>query len=164
MATQTIFICMVASETSAQEILELTKGCQILLLNGTANTKYRDYAAEDIIEELQKSGVDAGRAMHIADDSPSVINIHMIVPESEKSRLYLWSKDADNSTLIDNFELGFEVGDDVSVPDPSDTFGDSWNYAFTGTLIGFKGIYAQVQDTEENVYDIEPDRLEPADM
>lgn len=160
MATQTIFVCMIASETSAKEILELIEGCQILFINGTANTKYRDYSAEDIIDELRASGVkEVGRAMHLEDDSPSVININMIVPESEKSRLELWSKDADNETVICGFELGADIGDDVNVPSPSESFMDSWNNEFTGTLVGFRGTYAQVRDAEDNVYDIEPQRL-----
>jgi len=53
--------------------------------------------------------------------------------------------------------MDLKIGDDVIVPEPYDT--DNWRYSFSGTVIGLNKGYAQVEDQESNVFDIEPDRL-----
>ena len=38
--------------------------------------------------------------------------------------------------------------------------GDLHNHEFVGTIVGFREEYAQVEDMDGNVFDIEPCRLE----
>jgi hypothetical protein len=50
-----------------------------------------------------------------------------------------------------------EIGDNVIVPEPNDT--DNWRFSFSGTVIGLNKGYAQIEDQEGYVFDIEPERL-----
>jgi hypothetical protein len=52
----------------------------------------------------------------------------------------------------------FDVDDRVQVPEPAG--GDLHNHEFVGTIVGFREDYAQVEDMDGNVFDIEPFRLE----
>lgn len=55
-----------------------------------------------------------------------------------------------------------QIGDYVSVPDPKFERGkkiDSHNYGFDGIIVGFKDDMAQVRDEDDNVFDIEVNRL-----
>lgn len=52
---------------------------------------------------------------------------------------------------------GFEVGDEVEVPEPNET--DLHNHSFVGTIIDFRHEYAVVEDGDGNCWEIEVDRL-----
>ena len=52
---------------------------------------------------------------------------------------------------------GFEVGDEVEVPEPNET--DIHNHSFVGTINNFRGDNAIVEDGEGNTFEIETDRL-----
>jgi len=52
---------------------------------------------------------------------------------------------------------GFEVGDEVEVPEPNET--DLHNHSFVGTIIDFRGENAVIEDGEGNSFEIEADRL-----
>lgn len=49
-------------------------------------------------------------------------------------------------------------GSIVNVPSPIPNE-DLHNHAFTGMLIGYRNGYAQVRDCDDNVFEIEPERL-----
>lgn len=51
----------------------------------------------------------------------------------------------------------YEIGATVIVPEPDET--DIHQHGFTGTLIGYRNGYAQVQDGDQDVFEIEPERL-----
>lgn len=50
------------------------------------------------------------------------------------------------------------IGDRIIAPEPNDS--DCYNFSFVGTVIGFRNGYAQVEDGNGDVFDIEPDRLQ----
>jgi hypothetical protein len=52
-----------------------------------------------------------------------------------------------------------EKGDTVIVPEPNGKE-DAWNHSFQGTVIGFRNGYVQVEDGDNDVFDVEPNRLE----
>jgi hypothetical protein len=52
---------------------------------------------------------------------------------------------------------GIEVGQFVNVPEPNDS--DLHTCEFTGLVIGFHDEYVMVQDYDDDVFDIEPERL-----
>jgi hypothetical protein len=61
-------------------------------------------------------------------------------------------------------EYHLEVGDDVEMPDPKDDGSDSWEHGgFIGRIIGFYEsngeIFAQVEDGDSDVFDIDAYRL-----
>ena len=60
-------------------------------------------------------------------------------------------------TLTNNRGIVFEIYDTVEVPEPNSD--DLYNHSFRGTIIGFRDEFALVEDMEENVFDIEIDRL-----
>jgi len=49
-------------------------------------------------------------------------------------------------------------GSIVTVPDPIPNE-DLHNHGFCGMLIGYRNGYAQVRDCDDNVFEIEPERL-----
>lgn len=55
----------------------------------------------------------------------------------------------------------FKKGDTVIVPDPDDT--DIHNHSFEGTVVGFRNSYVVVGDSEQNGFEIEPERLKLAE-
>ncbi len=48
-------------------------------------------------------------------------------------------------------------GTTVEVPSPNED--DNYNFAFVGLVIGFRNGNAQVEDNEDNIFEIEPYRL-----
>jgi hypothetical protein len=75
-----------------------------------------------------------------------------------------FDEERDSLTFVDPatdlelpIQLQIKEGDNVIVPDPEDD--DVHAHSFQGTVVGFRNGYAQVQDQEENVFEIEPDRL-----
>jgi len=54
-------------------------------------------------------------------------------------------------------EFGLSIGVEVEVPDPIDD--DLYNHNFVGTIVGFKDIYAVVEDGDGDCFDIEMERL-----
>lgn len=166
MATQYVELDIVACETSAQEIIDLIKDCQLADIGGTANTKYRDYAGEDILEELHDKGYDVQRAKHEEDDGASMIHVMMFVPDEQKERVNQWIADNDcdgvNQGGLQSYIWGVSIGDTVDMPEP-DVNTDSWNFEFRGSVVGFRGSFASVQDGDGDVFDIEPRRLKVAE-
>jgi hypothetical protein len=57
------------------------------------------------------------------------------------------------------------INQDVIMPEPTQE-SDCWGHVFEGTLIGFReggdNVMAVVRDQDDDVYDIELDRLEVA--
>lgn len=49
------------------------------------------------------------------------------------------------------------IGECYQVPEPNST--DIHNHSFTGIVIGIRNGYAQVQDADGDVFEIEPERL-----
>ena len=58
---------------------------------------------------------------------------------------------------ITNVTPEFEMGDSVEVPDPNDS--DIHNHSFVGTIVGFRGELATVEDGDGDCFDIEVERL-----
>lgn len=160
MAMQALTLSIVACETNVDEIRSLIQGCQLGDIGGTANTKYRDYAAEDILEILNDEGVNVQRAQHCGDDGASMLEIIMFVPDERKDDVKKFIEGFHESDIT--AEWGVSVGDSVEVPEP-DNDGDMWNFAHQGSVIGFRGVFAQVEDGENDVWDIEPKRLTVAE-
>lgn len=50
-----------------------------------------------------------------------------------------------------------EIGDLVDVPDPNPD--DAYNHEFQGQVAGFHGDFVSVEDGDNDVFDIEPERL-----
>ena len=140
---------------------EIISGCQLGDISGTANTKYRDYSGEDILQELSDSGLDVQRAEHLEDDGASMLNITMFVPDEQKARLEKWISENDANGeaqgALQDYTWGVEVGDTVIMPEPEHD--DCWKHEFSGTVIGFRGMFAQVEDGDNDVFDIEAVRL-----
>lgn len=155
MAIQLLTLAIVACETSADEVKEIISGCQLGDISGTANTKYRDYAGEDILQELSDSGLDVQRAEHLEDDGASMLNITMFVPDEQKARLEKWISENDANGeaqgALQDYTWGVKVGDTVDV----ETKDGVLNIEFRGSVIGFKDVYAQVRDMEGDVFDVE---------
>lgn len=156
MATQTLLLSIIASETSTAEVLSIINGCQVTSISGTVNTKYRDYAGEDILLELNDvPGIPIKRAEHSYDDGASMITISMIVPESERSRMNDWIMnnhvDSESAGALQDYTWGVKVGDSVDV----ETIDGVLNIEFRGSVIGFKDVYAQVEDMNGDVFDVE---------
>lgn len=146
MAMQALILSIVACETSLEEIRALIQGCQLGDIGGTANTKYRDYAAEDILEALHAEGFDVQRAAHLEDDGASMLEITMFVPDERKmdvKHFILRSEECEA-------KWGVSVGDSVDV----ETKDGVLNIEFRGTVIGFKGVFAQVRDMDDDVFDV----------
>lgn len=161
MATQLLTLTLVACETSADEVKEIISGCQLGAIGGTVNTKHRDFSGEDILEELSQSGINVQRAEHLEDDGPSVLDITMFVPDEQKLRLEKWIAEnhinGESIGALVDFSWGVKIGHWVVMPDP--TPNDGWNHSFQGNVIGFRGIFAQVEDGDNDVFDIEAERL-----
>lgn len=161
MATQFLSLALVACETSAEEIKRLAFGCHVCSVRATANTKYRDYAGEDILEELKDSGFTVQRAEHLEDDGASMVYVDLFVVDKEMNRIEKWLADNDASGIssgaLQEFTWGVELGENVEMPDPKGD--DAWNHAFSGNVIGYREIYAQVEDGDGDVFDIEANRL-----
>jgi hypothetical protein len=51
-----------------------------------------------------------------------------------------------------------KIGQDVDFPEPNDT--DIHNFAFRGYVEGFRGEFVQVLDGDNELFEIEPERLE----
>lgn len=58
---------------------------------------------------------------------------------------------------ITNVTPDFEIGDSVEVPDPDAT--DNHQHSFVGTIVGFRGELATVEDMDGDCFDIEIERL-----
>ena len=52
---------------------------------------------------------------------------------------------------------GFEIGDEVEVPEPNET--DIHNHSFVGTIAEFRGDNAIVEDGDGDCFEIEVERL-----
>ena len=146
MAKQILTLSIVASETNTEAIQELIKDCEIASISGTVNTKYRDYSAENILEELYANGIEVQKAEHCEDDGASMLEITMYVPDEQKIRI---------KALLLDFETteedwGSSVEDQVYV----ETKDGVLDIEFSGRIIGFKGPFAQVVDMEDNVFDV----------
>ena len=148
MAMQALTLSIVACETSLEDIRALIQGCQLGDIGGTANTKYRDYAAEDILEALHAEGFDVQKAAHLEDDGASMLEITMFVPDERKEDVEKFIEAFDESDI--NAEWGVSVGDSVDV----ETKDGVLNIEFRGTVIGFKGVFAQVRDMDDDVFDV----------
>ena len=59
---------------------------------------------------------------------------------------------------VDKNGKPIDTGDEVNSPDPNGT--DVFLNEFTGTVIGKRNGYIQVQDGDQEVFEIEPERLE----
>jgi hypothetical protein len=155
MAIQLLTLAIVACETSAAEVKEIISGCQIKTIGGTVNTKYRDYSGEDVLEELHDSGVSVQRAERLEDDGASMLNIEILVPDEQRTRLDKWIIDnhmnGESSGALQDYTWGVKVGDTVDV----ETFDGVLNIEFRGRVIGFKDVYAQVEDMDGDVFDVE---------
>lgn len=155
MAVQLLTLSIVACETSADEVQEIISGCQVKTISGTVNTKYRDYSGEDILEELHDLGVSVQRAERLEDDSASMLNIEIFVPDEQRNRLDKWIVDnhinGESAGTLQDYTWGVKVGDTVDV----ETIDDVLNIEFRGYIIGFKDVYAQVEDMEGDVFDVE---------
>lgn len=53
--------------------------------------------------------------------------------------------------------MDIEIDMNVIVPDPDET--DLHLHSFAGRVIGFRAGYAQVEDQDGNIFEIEPERL-----
>jgi hypothetical protein len=73
----------------------------------------------------------------------------------------IFVSDIDTTNIIILPQLGFEIGEEVEVPDPDDT--DIHNHSFVGTIVDFRNGYAVVDDGDCNCFDIELDRLTKID-
>lgn len=160
MPTQYLILHIVACETSVGEIVDLISGCRLADISGTVNTKYRDYAADDILDILWNKGFDVQRAKHLYDDGASMLCVQMAVPDSERERIEAWINENNGNSLSECI-WGVSVGDSVDMPAPEET--DSWNYEFQGIVIDFRASFAQVEDQDGDVFDILAERLNKAD-
>jgi hypothetical protein len=68
----------------------------------------------------------------------------------------IFVESVDNSNILESMG-GFEIGDEVEVPDPNET--DLHQHSFVGTIIDFRGENAIVEDSEGDCFEIESDRL-----
>lgn len=159
MAIQLLTLAIVACETSAAEVKEIISGCQVKTIGGTVNTKYRDYSGEDILEELHDSGVSVQRAERLEDDGASMLNIEILAPDEQRTRLDKWIIDnhmnGESAGALQEYTWGVKVGDIVDV----ETKDGVLNIEFRGGVIGFKDVYAQVKDMEGDVFDVELDDI-----
>ena len=99
------------------------------------------------------SGDDSGV---VTVESSQEIAVSDIVKEIVK-------QSSDPSFFYPIFE-SLEIGDSVEVPEPQE--GDSWNFAFSGTVVAIKGDLdeiATVEDQDSNFYDVEIVRLKHTD-
>ena len=53
--------------------------------------------------------------------------------------------------------MKFKIGENVEVPDPNDS--DIHNHSFVGSIVGFRGELATVEDMDGDCFDIEIERL-----
>lgn len=148
MAMQALTLSICACETSVDDIRALIQGCQLGDIGGTVNTKFRDYDAEDILEALHAEGVDVQRAERLDDDGASMLEITMFVPDERKEDVQKFIAGFDEGEIC--FEWGVSVGDSVDV----ETKDGVLNIEFRGTVIGFKGVFAQVRDMDDDVFDV----------
>lgn len=160
MATKHLLLSIIACETSIEEIRELIADCQVCKISGTVNTKYQDYAAETILEELS-SDFNVIRAERLEDDGASMLEVQIFVPDEQKNRLEKWIAEnhmnGESPGALQDFSWGVEIGDSVEMPDP--TPNDSWNHSFQGNVIGFRHNLVEVEDGDGDVFGIEPERL-----
>jgi hypothetical protein len=68
----------------------------------------------------------------------------------------IFVSDVSNSDIT-NVTPDFEIGDEVEVPDPNDS--DIHNHSFVGSIVGFRGELATVEDMDGDCFDIEVERL-----
>lgn len=160
MATKHLLLSIVACEISVEEIRELIAGCQVCKISGTVNTKYQDYSAENILEELS-SDFNVIRAERLEDDGVSMLEVQIFVPDELKYRFEKWIDEnhmnGEYCGALQTFSWGVEIGDSVKIPDPTPK--DSWNHSFQGNVIGFRHNLVEVEDGDGDVFGIEPERL-----
>lgn len=101
-------------------------------INGSKNTLLEVYSAMDKINEIL--------SRETSFDSDAQIFTNAI----EESDITISSH-------------GFEVGDEVQVPEPLTD--DLYNHSFVGVIADFRGENAIVEDGDSNCYEIEIDRL-----
>lgn len=148
MALQALTLSLVACETSLDKIESLISGCQLGEISGTVNAKYRDFAAEDILEALHNKGFKVQRAEHLHDDGASMLNLTLFVPDERKVHVEEFIADFNDSDIT--AEWGVSVGDAVDV----ETKDGVLNIEFRGTVVGFKDGLVQVRDMEDDVFDV----------
>lgn len=102
---------LIACETSVEDILDLIGKNRVEELRGTVNTKYRDYAAEDIIEKLAAQGINSKKPAHYEDDEASLITVEMFVDEPDFERVEKWLDDS--KAYVQNI-VRLEKGSQVS--------------------------------------------------
>lgn len=100
------------------------------------------------------------RAEHYEDDDSSVVTVQMFVPDSDKDRLKKFLLDSWSVGSLVNSKWGVSIGDTVDV----ETKDGILNIEFRGTVIGFcgvffRGVFVQVEDMDNNVFDVEPECL-----
>ncbi len=104
---------LIACETSVEDILDLIGKNRVFELGGTVNTKYRDYAAEDILEKLAAQGINSKKPDHDEDDGASIITVGMVVDELDFERVEKW---LDDSKAYVQDVKRLENGSQISVP------------------------------------------------
>jgi hypothetical protein len=144
-----LILSIVACETSFEEIAELTKGCDIFKIGGTACTKHRDFTAEDILIDAYEAGwANVEKAEHLYDDGASMLYLDVLVPDEESSRVESWINE--NASAVSDDEW-IEVGDEVDYNPPAGHIDNS----FSGVVVGFKAPYIQIKDMNDDVFDSE---------
>lgn len=76
----------------------------------------------------------------------------------ETSHSQILISDVDASNIVDQDEE-FNIDDEVELPDPNPLRGDLWNFSFTGTIVDIRGMLADVEDGNGDVFSIELSRL-----
>ena len=143
---------LIACETSVEDILDLIGKNRVFELGGTVNTKYRDYAAEDIIEKLAAQGINSKKPDHYEDDGASIIMVGMFVDEPDFERVEKWLDDS--KVYVQNI-CCIEKGSTVFVQTQDGVL----NVEFSCNVIGFKDNYIIVEDFDEDVFDVSPEDI-----
>lgn len=143
---------LIACETSVEDILDLIGKNRVEELRGTVNTKYRDYAAEDIIEKLAAQGINSKKPAHYEDDEASLITVEMFVDEPDFERVEKWLDDS--KAYVQNI-CCVEKGSELFVQTQDGVL----NVEFSCNVIGFKDNYIVVEDYDMDVFDVSPEDI-----
>jgi len=159
MATQLLAFSIYACETSAESIQELVSGCTVVYMGGTVTHRHADMGADEILMDLSEVyGEKVKRPVNTGDDTPSMVMVTVIVPDSERPRLDAWLEESSSPrvAILMDFDWGVAVGDRVSTLSPNEN--SSYSHPFDGTVIGFHDVYIQVEDQDGDVFDVEVGR------
>ena len=149
---QSLTLTLIAAAVSVGEIESLLEGCARNDISGTINTDKNWVNAQNLLDELNAKGIPAQNA-GVDNTLPSTITIKMYVPTEQRERVIAWA----DRNIVWNVRWGVSVGDRIEAPEPIET--TLYNHCFAGSIIGFQCGYAQVEDGDGDVFDIEVDKL-----